>query len=391
MLAPSAAAQTASSPLGPFALHLDQSVYWDSNVFRVPDSAADPVSTSGVTSRSDRSATTTFGVSFDKLYAQQRLIFDVRQAATRFEKFVSLDRNAFNYLASWQWHLTPRLAGVLSTDRSETVIGFDDTRQRQLNKVVTKNRTLNADWWVAGGWHLVAGAVRTERETTLIFFAVPSISQTGTEFGVRYDAASQSSIGLSRRSLAGTNTGQAVDLVNMIDSEFTVRETELRATWIASANSSVNGRLTRTERRNPHVPQRDFSGVGGQFDYNWSPTARLGVGITALRVLTPFLLLGGTTYRVDDTLAAAPTWRFNEKISLRMRLARVRNEFLGSVSAVPAANRRDVTRSLLFGADWRPHPKVLLSATLQRDRRGSSDPLFQYKDRSFVLTASLSF
>lgn len=371
---------------------LGSTLTWDANVFRLPDSAPDPQAALGKSGKSDRITAVYVGLTFDKLYSQQRVVLEVTETATRYEKFTSLNFDAFKYRGEWQWHLSPRISGTLRADRSESLIGFEDITQG-LQRIVraTSNRGVTVDGWLFGGWHLLGGASETESKSTATFFAQPNFAQSTGEIGLRYVAASQSSVTFTRRSRDGTNTGQAVDPVNFIDSGFSVQESEVMATWIASGRSTLNGRLTRIERRHEHIPQRDFSGVAGELRYSWAPTGKLTLDFSALRNVVAWTPDTSTSYRKEDTLAFTPAWRIGEKTRLRMNAYRTTYDYLGPVVPVAGPLRRDVVQSVQFGADWIPHRAVTLSATVQSDRRSSNDPTFNFKDTIASVNLAVKF
>src|SRR5258706_6471850 len=86
-----AAAQ--DGPLSPLGLRLGTLLTRDSNVFRVPDSAADPQLFRGISGKSDTFRTTFAGLDLDKSYSQQRLTASITKTETRYDKFTSLDRD----------------------------------------------------------------------------------------------------------------------------------------------------------------------------------------------------------------------------------------------------------------------------------------------------------
>ncbi len=384
-------AQPAAAQDRPLVLRLGSSLTWDANVFRLAETAADPQLAQGIAGKSDRITAANIGLRFDKAYSQQHILFDATRTATRYDKFTFLDGDAFNYRGAWEWHLSPRVSGTLSADRTEALISFDNTQILQRNVSVISNRNFAIDAWLFGGWHLLAGASKLERKNSLVFLAQPDSSQTSGEVGLRYVAESQSSITATRRSSRGANTGQAVDTFNFIDSGFTVQESELNATWMASGRSTLNGRMTRIERHNEHVPQRDFSGVAAELGHTWTPTGRLALNFSALRAVTSFALDTSSSYRVDDTLAFAPAWQVSDKIGLRMRAYRLVSDYRGPVVPVTDPFRHDILRSVQFAMDWSPHRKVTLSATLQRDRRSSNEAALKFDDTNAGLSASLAF
>ena len=388
LLAQPAAAQV--GPLHPFELRLLSANTWDANVFRLPASAPDPQLAQGHAGKADRYNALTLGLRFDKSYAQQHFLVDLSRTETHYDKFNSLDRNSLSKRAQWDWRLGSRLSGVLSTDRYESVVGFEDTAGTQQIVTSTTNRNFSADWWMTGGWHLLAGLSELERKNSASFAASPSTSQTGGNLGLRYMANSGNTVTFATRSNRGTNSGQVVDLVNFIDSGFTMREAELNGTWIASAASTLNARLTRIERRHEHVPQRDFSRYAGELGYAWTPTGKLSFNAFARRNVVPWTADTNASFRVDDTLSFAPSWQIASHTTLRMSASRLTNSFLGPVIPI-GPSRRDVTRSLLVGADWLPHRSVTLSASWRRDHRSSTDAAFQFDDTVVTVNAALKF
>jgi exopolysaccharide biosynthesis operon protein EpsL len=372
---------------------LNSEIDWDSNVFRVPGNAADPQLAQGLLGKSDRFTTTIFGLQLNKAYAQQRFLLDLSETLVRYDKFTLLNRDSSAYRGEWRWQLTPRISGVLSTDHSQAPIPFQDTAGNlQRNIATSTNRNFTVDGWLFGGWHLIGGVSELERINSATFLGLPSIDQTTTEVGFNYVAASQSSVTATRRFTRGTNVGQAVDdTVLFIDNEYRMVETELKGTWILSGKSTLTGRLTHIERRNPNVPQRDFSGLSRQLVYAWTPTGRLTLNASAIRDVLPFALDTSATYRIDTTLAVEPAWQVREKVSLSMRAARVQSDYLGPVVPIIGPSRSDVDRTLQFAVKWLPYRRVTIGATLRRELRASNIAAFGYSDTFAGINAALTF
>lgn len=389
LLSASAAAQ--EGPLAPFQLRLLSANTWDANVFRLPAGAPDPQLAQGNAGKADRYSALTYGLRFDKSYWQQRFVVDLSRTETRYDKFTSLDRDTFNQRAQWDWRLGSRISGTLGAERSEGVIDFEDTAGVQQIVTKTANRNFSVDGWLAGGWHLLAGFSDSERENSAAFAASPSNTQTNAEIGVSYVARSGSAATFTSRSSRGSNTGQAVDLVTFLDSGFTVRENELKATWIASSASTLNARLTLIERRHEHVPQRDFSRYAGELGYAWKPTGKLGLNAFARRNVAPWTADTSASFRIDDTLSIAPSWQVASHTTLRMSASRLTSSFEGPVAPLAGPLRRDVLRSVLVGADWLPHRSVTLSATVRRDQRSSTDALLKFNATVATVNAALTF
>jgi exopolysaccharide biosynthesis operon protein EpsL len=387
-LTPRAHAQDLDHPL---RLKLSTTAVWDANVFRVAPGVADPQLVRGITGKADRYLTATFGLRLDKRYAQQQFIVDLGGTATRYDKFTTLDRDAFNNRAQWNWFLTPRISGTLSAEHVDSVVGFEDiTLGRSLIKTTTDTQRFTVDGWLFGGWHLLAGFSRSEYVNSQAFAAIPGTRQTNREVGVRYVAASGSSMTVVQRATDGVYPGQNNNLGSLIDNRFTVRETELNAAWIASMRSTLNGRLTWLERRYQGPTGLDFSGLAGEVRYSWTPTGRLTVDASAFRTLMPFFQ-PGSSYRVDEIISIAPTWRVTDKVTLGLRVNRMVSDYLGPVAPIAGPLRSDTTRIAALTASWQAHRKLTLGASVLLDRRQSNFAIFDYETTVASLTASLNF
>lgn len=387
MLVQSAAAQEAL-PLK-LAVILGGSVTWDANVFRLAGSV-DPLTAVGKPNKDDRISITYVGLRIDKSLAQQRFQLDVTQTATRFNSFTFLDFDALDYRGAWLWRLTPRLSGTLSTDHKQALAPFADFRGFQRNISNTDRRSFSLDAWLAGGWHLLLGVSDSETKYTQLFLPQLSSRSTGADAGLRYIAASGSSVTATRRSSKGTTLNQPLDPVNLIDDGFRLQESELHSTWLVSGKSTLSGRLAWIERSHEHFTQRDFSGMAGTLDYTWTPTAKLRLAVSARRDIGAWWELL-SSYVVSDTLSFTPTWQASTKTALRMRLDCSQRDYRGPVIANPGPLRGETVCSAGLGADWTPLRYVTFSANLQRDRRSSNYGAFEFDDTIAVVSASLMF
>ncbi len=373
-------------------LRLNASTAWDTNVFRIPDSAPDPQLAQGISGKSDRITTTVLGLSIDKAYAQQRFQLDVSQTASRYAKFTSLNTDAFQYHGAWLWSLSPRVTGTLSADRAESLIPFSELTSPQRNVLITNTRTLNLDGWMFSGWHVLAGAVNTTQQTSQVFLAQPNYNTNSAELGLKYAAASGSSVTATSRSTRGNNPNQGLDLVNLIDNGYTQKESELKTTWMISGKSTLNGRLARDNYHYANIQQRDFSGTNGELSYVWDADGRLQCNFSVGRNVMPWTADTQASYRVDDKYSFAPSLQIGNTVVLRMVAYRLVSDFRGPAAPLTGPSRHDTERSAQLAVDWSPPMRHLrLTGSVQRDQRRTNAAGFEFDDTTAMLSASLTF
>lgn len=390
LVATAIGAHPAWAQQGPLSFRFGTSVAWDSNAFKLPDSAPDPEA--GVSGKDDRATTLTAGLRFEQPVSQQRFSFDLNANATRYEKFSALDRDTSGYTGAWAWVLTRRLKGNLSFSRDESAVEQEDVQGiRAVVLRTTKSRNATADAWITGGWYVLGGLSHSEIGHSQSFAAQPDSEQNTGELGMRYALPTGSSISLLRRSGSGSQEAAATAGLAVAATDYDTKETELRANWVASARSTLLGRLTRTSRRHDQAPERDFSGNAAELSWAWQPTGRLTITTLALRRIEPFLLGTGSTHRVEDALVFAPSWLIGPRFTLRGSLSRRKSEYSADATGLAGGARSDVLDSAEVGVSWLPTRVFSVTATLRRDDRSSSDPSFDFKGTLVSLNGLLSF
>jgi exopolysaccharide biosynthesis operon protein EpsL len=379
----------ATAPQGPLQFSVGTSVVWDDNVFRLSDSA-DTQALLGKSSKSDRYVSAFAGVHIDKPYAQQRLRLDATETAYRYESFSFLNSNALNYDGTWDWHFTPRLSGTLSAGRTEALANYGDYRTPILNVVTVQNQRLSIDGQLSGGWHLLGGASHGVSENSMVFVQQASYRGTGAEGGARYVTEAGNSVTFVSRTFSADYVDQPLDPVNLLDDGYRRRENELAVSWMPSGKSRLTGTATRIAYRSRNFAQRDFSSTVGLLFYQWRPTGRVALVVSAGRTLKPYID-NLSTYIVVDTVTIAPTWQVSAHVGVRASLSRTSSAFRGAVVPLAGAARQDDLDSDLLAFDWSPRQSLTLSVSVTHERRTSNTPGFDYDDNSARIGATLTF
>ena len=359
---------------------LGSTVSYDSNVFRTPDSTSP---------QPDTIYTGYVGLRFDKPYAQQRFQADITETATRYQTSSQLDFDGLTYRAAWLWHLTPRLNGTLSADHSESSVSFADTTGTNRNIRTTENRIFNLDGELSARWHLLFGISQADQTSEAPTQGVPDFHSNRVEAGVRYVTTSGNTLSFVQRMIRGDYVNVVLDPNNPVNDDFRGYNSEFQANWVLNAKSELTGRLAWIDRRSDHFSQFDFSGLAGALDYVWTPVSKLTVDFGARRELLPWQELDAS-YRVDSVISFAPTWRASNRITLRAHLEHTESDFRGG-SAPNGSSRSDTANSMLVGVSWLPLRSLTLGASLQEERRSSSDALMEYDATVATISAALLF
>ena len=354
---------------------------WDDNVFRLAD-GADP--------QSDRFSSSYVGVRFDKAYVQQRFLLDLRLTAYRYDRFSHLDFNATQYSAVWDWRLSNTLSGSLSADRSQSLVNYADFREPgQRNVRTAENRALNVDANLTHGWRITSALLQQESRNSVPFPQERGFRAAGGHLGPKYVAGSGSSISLVQRWLGGDYVERALDPATLTDDGFRRVETEALVSWIVSARSGLEARLAHIDYESNNFAQRDFSGAAGRVGWRWTPGARLTLGLSAGRDVFPSS--DAFAYHVENRFSVDASWEFAARTALKASAFRGDSEFRQPVLAIAGPPREERLTGWQLGADWRVHRNATLTASLNRQKRESNDPAFDFHGTTVTLGATLTY
>ena len=377
-----------ADPLDTLQFEAGQSVERDSNVFRLSDSAAtQPLI--GSADRSDTVAVTHLGLKLNKPYGLQRFELDVNVQDHRYQRYSKLDFTAFNYAAAWRWSFTPRLRGNLSSERREYVDPTADVQNfGQVSRRTERATLFDAEYEIDGPWRLVGGVFDRSSSSSQPLSFEADTRVTGAEGGVRYVFPSSTSVAYRFRSGEGEYPGRLPS--PLLARSFSDREHELRLDWATTGRTTVRGRVAHFERSHDDLSARDFSGFTGQLDAVWAITAKTRLAAGAARELGSYQSASASHYE-GHRFFVAPTWKPSEKTALRANYSHGVRNYSGALPGFVESRRRDTTRLASLAFDWLPWRALKLTASLERDRRSSTDPRFDYQSNRLGLTALATF
>jgi len=362
---------------------------YNDNVFSVPDSGV-----SGA-KQSDFSNTYSVGVRIDKPYSLQRFQISAVESRTRYDTLPNLDFDSRNYRAAWLWALSPHLTGTLSDDRVQSQIPFYQIGGTQTNVSTSENRNFTVDGWVGGAWHVIGGYGTTTSTTTQAILSTPAFTSHNYSAGLHYVARSGNTITFLQRWIPTDNTNVSLDPINLIDTQFTDRESDLSVGWTPTGKSRFNGGVTYKVRDNLHFSQRNFSGTAGRLNYVWTPTGKLSINVSGIRTISPYAAFGNSlensTYVVNQTLSVGAAWSISGKTSANLSFSRTHSDYRGRVFAVTSPARIDDLNVAQVGINWVADRWITLNASVVHTDRSSNIGSFQFIGNLAQIGAALRF
>lgn len=394
-LLPLAAALAATLPQSGWSDELDtvqfrvgQGFTRDSNVLRIADSVNDQGWLRGA-GRDDTVSLTTLGAKLDKRYGLQRFELDAELQRYAYQSYSSLDFTAFNYSAAWRWSLTPRLHGNIQKQQREYTDNLAETRAiGELNRRTDRQSGADAEYELGANWRVVGGVFdRSVKNSQLLTFENDT-QVRGVEAGMRYVLPTGTALAYRYRLGNGEYPGRAAS--PWFATDFKDREHEFRGEWAPTGKSMVTARLSHLQRRHEGVPQRDFSGLSGQLDATLNATAKTSVTAGYVRELENYQTLT-ESYYTGNRIFVAPTYKPTEKTAVRVRYDWGQRDFKGAMPGFVASGRKDDRNTVSLAVEWEPIRALLVSATLGREKRKSTQFGQDYTSNTFGVSALARF
>jgi len=375
-------------------------VVHDDNLFRL-SSSADPNVVLGKPTKGDDITISSLALKLNKPYSLQRFELEASLVDYRYRTFDYLNFTALNYAAAWRWSVTPFLHGNLTSDRAQTLNSFSDfTGYGTRNLRTDENTRFDGVFEVSGSWRLLGGLAQSTRTNSQLFVQEGDTRLNTVEGGLRYDFRSGSSLSLVARDGRGVyfNRPQPLSFPSLFDNRFDQRENEVRLFWPVTGKTFIDARAAHVSRTHANFGERDYAGNVGNVNVIWNVTGKTVLTATVAHELNSYQFaansappLGTTSYVSIDRFALGALWQVSAKTALRGRYDYAQRNYRGAIAPSPFNDRVDTLRSTLLALEWQPLRTLLLSTSLQNDRRAANEPGLDFASTALRLTAQISF
>lgn len=333
----------------PLSLSVSQTLTYDSNILR-----------DNQRKRRDLVSSTGLQVGFDKSYGRQNYTASVLVQTQRYKNSKEYDNDGSEISLGFSTEIGKDGALDIKHDRSQSLQDFGDQGRVRDRIVIDSNTTsVNGRYGLYGRWSLTGSVDRSDVSYTEPYDFQNKTSQ-GVRVGLRYNPSDLLYFdgGLKRTTsdspkyplFSGFVLGDRVKRLDF----------DLRSGWTVTGYSNLTAQVSWTQERHEADRLRDFNGITGRFNWNFSPAGKTSYSIAVDR----------------DTNNA------------------------GGSSAVFSSNfaQNRLTTGMVFNATWRPTAKISVVGGLnarwfdeeQRDLDGGT-PLQSLKGNYQSLSLKLNY
>ena len=375
--------------LGPFTVHVGAGLEHDSNVLRTPSGQE----------ISDQVGSMSVGVKGNKEYGLQRFRLDAEATRYRYQNLTDLNYSTVNYLAAWDWQVTPRFQGVLSATRTQyrDVSRFTDIsgveRAAGTGGLTQRNEVLEGRYLIDGPWRVLGGfshnsttSQDARRDIGVPLDASPSVRSV--RVGAAYEFASGSEFTARVR----RGNGEYKDLPAALGGNIGFRETETEfgLKWPITAKTTLDGRVAYLQRTHSGNGALDFSGPVGEGNVTYLVTAKTRVLAGVSSELDSYQL-GSPGHIRSTRVYVRPIYKPTEKTEVSLHYVHENREFSGAWAGSLDDGRRDTSQWVTAGFGYQALRNVSLAATLRYERRTSNVSFGNYRDVTAGGSVSVGF
>lgn len=364
---------------------------YESNLFRLP-SGVQPAQNGS--ERSDNILRNSIGFAVNKQYSLQTFRGNFDHVDTRYDNARFLDFKANNYKGAWLWAITPYLTGVLSADRTVSLVPFQDQRDFNVSNAPVQNirtretQVLSVDFSPHDNWHLIGAYRKLDVENSKTFLPETSFKLDSVEGGLKYVVPSQSFISLVVRNSNGKN--QEVNTLALVGKGFEEQQEELTGSWLVTGKSKIVSNVGHLRRSDDNFSVRDFSGMFGGINYVWNVTGKTTLSFGLSRNLSGYQT-ANDSYVVNDIFFINPSWNVSSKIAVVGNFQIGKKNYKGVGPLPSAQDREDDLLVYGMGVNWVPRSTIRIGLNFQHNERDTNASNLDYSANTASINGQLSF
>ena len=354
---------------------------YDSNLFRLENDFAAVFYGIDTSIRGDTFQRLGVGFDLDWKQGRQRVVAKALASKTRFDRYSLLNYTGQDANLEWQWQLGNYWSGRVGASRVKSLGTFREVTGLVSNTRTSENQFFDANYRIHPRWQ---ASLKLNSSTYTYSAAAQRGSNTETDawtLGIYYLGSTLQRVGVELRESDIFLPNRV--LTPTLDNDYMDRSLNLVANWQASGKSGLNVRIGRVERKNKHIPARDYSGLNWRLDGNWSVSGKSLIGASLFREVR------NTEYTTSNhAMVSGGTlsyiWQFMPKTRVQASLGQEDYNYDGIA-------RRDKVKTATVAAVYEPWVGGELSAGIQRETRDSNTFLYSYKSNALFLNANLKF
>lgn len=374
-----------------FDPYLADDYSYDSNLFRLPSTVTNLSSLPGIghnPSRSDSLDTATAGLDARWFVGnRQDIDVDLRADDNRYFRNKDLSNFSTSDRLAWNWGLGSVLSGQVGADYTRFLAGFANTETYARNMIERTEYFAGGRYQVGPRWALFAGILDQRYRFTADPSAFNNSQSKAVELGADLFTSAANSLGVDYR-YTDSRYPNSISLAGVaFNPDYREDRYRVFTHYVLTDKTLIDANVGYLTRRYPVEAIGGYSGEVGRVTLQWQPLPKTQLLVSAWQDLNADLT-AQTDYFRSRGVIVTPAWTPTEKIGVGVSASRDTRAYLGSnpigsnlLIIVPESqNRHDTLTTETANLTYAPTQIVGLAFTVGHEVRASNYRQFQYND-----------
>lgn len=332
----------AEEPAPPYGFWAQAGVMYDTNALRL-------------TAGDNKERIARFGIggrAEQRVVGRQRLYFEARADAYRYDRYRELDNVGWAGLGEWRYELGNDLSGAIGVSARRFQAALSEVQASVADEIDERRGIATAAYRLGANSRLRGGFehLRYERPTRRVAETRTNVFTLGADYVTPIGNA----VGLEWREARGdAPVSEAIAPGVGVENDYRQRDLALTGSWAASAFIRVGGRAGYTQRGYTEVADRDFSGPTWRLTLDWRPGAKTVLTFETYRSMTSLVDVAASHVLIKG-FSFGPSWAPSAKLNFSARFLREDQAFEGDPAAAlrVTPERQEIVRAIRLGTYW---------------------------------------
>jgi hypothetical protein len=360
---------------------------YDDNLFRLPSPSnyPNPPIQPGA-SQVDHINTAVAGLDGNWIAGRQSVNYDFEVDNNRFIRNSDLNNTSGTGRAVWNWSVESNLTGTLGADYTRTLAGFADSFFFQRDLVDRAEYFGSGRFQIGPRWAVYGSLSDADTTNSAAVVRFNNFDTQTAKGGVEFATSLQNTVGWEYRYARGHYPDPDFFLNGTkYDPDYRENSSVFLGKYLFSERTVLSGDVGYLRRDYPSAPVGAFSGEIWHAKFQWQPTPKTSLLVTAGRDLQAYLY-AQSDYFVQDGISVAPTWVESDKLTWTASVSWYRqNYILSNVSVLIPSQlllvaRHDNLSAQQINLAYTPYRWLLLNILYHHEVRSSNQPLLGYDD-----------
>jgi exopolysaccharide biosynthesis operon protein EpsL len=364
---------------------------YDTNLFRLPNSADVATLVGPNATRADHINITSVGLDAQWVTGQQVIDVDLLAADNRFARNTDLDNISGNDKVIWNWRLGPALSGEVGATYYSGLASFVNADVYTKNTIQSTAYFGSGRYQIGPHWAVYGGAQESRVDLSAAASRVNDNKDDVGDVGIEYVTSAATTLGLEYRDTDVTFANHTVVNGTVENLDYHEDLARILFTYTPTDKTTIftdTGFLKRTYNSGTFP---SYSGDVWHVTIDWKPTEKTLLAVDAWRKLQAYLTAESDHF-VSTGASIGPVFEASEKVILDGELSWEDQKYVGLIPSVAGPlQRQDHVTGAQANLTYKPITEIILKLSYRHEIRSSDEEQFTYRDNLAYASFTVKF